>query len=76
MSRSVSMKDVVRLEQQSINEAAELCIRNMLREELHVTALTVLSLPDCDGMTEEFLLNQPPHLVGEYLEEITKEVVA
>lgn len=42
------------------------------REELHVTADTVISLHECDGMTPEFLFNQPSH--GEYLEELTEEV--
>ena len=64
MARSINMRDVVRLEQESVDAAAELCIRNMKREELHGTALTVLSLPECDGMSEEFLLNQPPHAVA------------
>lgn len=76
MARSVNMRDVMRMEQESVNQAAELCIRNMKREELHGTAITVITLPDCDGMTMEFLFSQPAHAVAEYLEGVSKEVVA
>lgn len=41
-------------------------------KDLHVTADTIISLPECDGMTEEFLFNQPSH--SEWLEEVSKEV--
>ena len=47
-------------------------IKRANRAHLHTTADTIIDLPDLDGMTEEFLFNQPSH--GEYLEEITKEV--
>lgn len=39
----------------------------------HVVADTIITLHECDGMTPEFLFHQPSH--GEYLEEITKEVL-
>lgn len=38
------------------------------------TADTIISLPDCDGMSDEFLLNQPLDAIHMYLEEIVKEV--
>lgn len=44
------------------------------REVLHGTADTVISLPNMDGMTAEFLLHQPVPAVAEYLEQITEEV--
>jgi hypothetical protein len=68
------MADVVRLEQESVNEAANRCITNMLREEMHVTALTIVSLPECDGMTAEFLLSQPLEAIEEYINGVTEEV--
>jgi len=37
------------------------------------TADTIITLPECDGMTDEFLFLQPSH--GEYLEELTKELM-
>jgi len=40
-----------------INEAAEECITNMIREELHVTAITVREFPD--GWTLEDLAPDP-----------------
>lgn len=45
---------------------------NRHRALLHGTADIIITLPECDGMTEEFLFNQPSH--GEYLEELTEEV--
>ena len=66
--RSVHMSEV--------NKAAEECITKMLREEMHVCALTVIDLEQCDGMTMEFLFSQPAHAVAEYLEGVSKEVVA
>jgi len=47
-------------------------IKRVKRAHLHGTASIVLDLSDLDGMTEEFLFNQPSH--GEWLEEVTKEV--
>jgi hypothetical protein len=47
----------------------ELVSTETRREQLHVTADTVITLHDCDGMTEEFLFNQPSH--GEWLEEVS-----
>ena len=41
-------------------------------KDLHVTADTIITLHECDGMTEEFLFLQPSH--GEWLEEVAKEV--
>jgi hypothetical protein len=41
-------------------------------KDMHVTADTIITLADCDGMNMEFLFLQPSH--GEYLEDITKEV--
>ncbi len=41
---------------------------------LNETADTIISLPDCDGMSEEFLLAQPLDAIHMYLEEIVKEV--
>lgn len=41
--------------------------------EHHVTADTIITLHECDGMTDEFLFLQPSH--GEYLEELTKELM-
>ncbi len=38
------------------------------------TADTIISLPDCDGMSDEFLLSQPLDAIHMYLEEIVKEV--
>ncbi len=38
------------------------------------TADTIISLPECDGMSDEFLLNQPLDAIHMYLEEIVKEV--
>jgi hypothetical protein len=64
MSRSVKLSEV--------NEAAEECITKLVREEMHVCALTIITLPECDGMSMDFLFAQPSH--GEYLEDITKEV--
>lgn len=72
--RSTTMKDVIAMDAQSVDEAAELCITNMKREELHGTALTVLSLPECDGMTAEYLLSQPLEVIEEYINNVTEEV--
>jgi len=47
-------------------------IKRVKRAHLHGTASTIITLCECDGMTEEFLFNQPSH--GEWLEEISKEV--
>jgi len=43
-----------------------------LREALHRVADVVVDLEQCDGMTMEFLFNQPSH--GEWLTEISEEV--
>ncbi len=40
------------------------------------TADTIISLPECDGMSDEFLLTQPLDAIHMYLEEIVKEVHA
>ncbi len=38
------------------------------------TADTIISLPECDGMSDEFLLTQPLDAIHMYLEEIVKEI--
>lgn len=59
---------------EDVNKLAEDCIIKMIREDLHTTALTVISLPECDGMTPEFLFSQPASAVGEYLINLSEEV--
>lgn len=45
-------------------------MKQMKKEAMHVTAPTVVTLSDKDGMTDEFLFNQPSH--GGWLEEVTQ----
>jgi len=58
---------------EDVNKLAEDCVTKMIREELHNTALRVVSLPDCDNMTMEYLFAQPAPAVAAYLEAITEE---
>ena len=61
---------------EDVNKLAEDCVTKMIREDMHTTALCVISLPECDGMTPEFLFAQPKEAVAEYIEAIAEEVVA
>lgn len=56
-----------------VDDVTAKAIRAKAREDMHVTADIVISLPDCDGMSEEFLLNQPMPAIAEYLEELSEE---
>ena len=49
-------------------------MKRLKKELAHVTADTIISLNECDGMTMEFLFHQPASAVGEYLIEMTEEV--
>ena len=57
-----------------VRQLAEDWVTKMIREDLHGVALCIVSLPECDGMTSEFLFAQPASAVAEYLEAISKEV--
>jgi hypothetical protein len=59
---------------EDVNKLAEDCVTKMIREELHTTALCVVSLPECDNMTMDYLFAQPAPAVAEYLEAISNEV--
>jgi hypothetical protein len=74
--RSITMRDVIEMDAQSIDEAAEQCITNMIREELHGTAIIVLSLPEYDGMSAEYLLSQPLEVIEDYINDVVEEVVS
>ena len=65
MSRSVKLSEV--------NEAAEECITQLVREKMHTCAITVLTLSELDGMTMEGLFDN--HVNGMiFLEELSLEV--
>jgi hypothetical protein len=48
----------------------------MIREELHGTAIIVLSLPEYDGMSAEYLLSQPLEVIEDYINDVVEEVVS